>query len=108
MSNFEIIILKDAQNFLNSLELDVRRKIYKNIIMAQNTNDSKLFKKLQGSDIWEFRTKFQSMEYRMLSFWDKNTRRLVVVSNGFIKKTQKTPAKEIQKAEQIRKRYFNK
>ncbi|MEA1878519.1 MAG: type II toxin-antitoxin system RelE/ParE family toxin [Bacteroidota bacterium] len=45
---------------------------------------------------------------RLLAFWDKteNTETLVVASHGFIKKTQKTPKSEIEKAEKIRRQYF--
>lgn len=45
----------------------------------------------------------------MLAFWDKNDKvnTLVIATHGFIKKTQKTPLKEISKAEEIRKEYFN-
>lgn len=45
--------------------------------------------------------------YRLLAFWDNETGKLVVATHGFIKKTQKTPATEIAKAEQLRKKYFN-
>lgn len=45
----------------------------------------------------------------MLAFWDKDsgTNILVIATHGFIKKTQKTPLKEIAKAEEIRKAYFS-
>ena len=48
-------------------------------------------------------------QYRLLAFWDKvnGTDTLVIATHGFIKKTQKTPPKEIAKAEEIRTRYFN-
>lgn len=48
------------------------------------------------------------MQYRLLAFWDKvnGTDTLVIATHGFIKKTQKTPSKEIAKAEEIRTRYF--
>jgi phage-related protein len=45
--------------------------------------------------------------YRLFAFWDTETETLVVATHGIIKKTQKTPQKEIQRAEEIRKEYFN-
>jgi len=69
--------------------------------------DNELFKKLEGTDIWEFRTLFAGIAYRLLAFWDTEAETLVIVTNGFQKKTQKTPHKEISKAEEIRQRYFN-
>ncbi len=43
----------------------------------------------------------------MFAFWDKEIGALIVVTHGMVKKTQKTPKKEIAKAEAIRKEYFN-
>jgi phage-related protein len=47
------------------------------------------------------------MTYRLLSFWDTVNETLVIATHGFVKKTQKTPEKEIAKAEYIRNIYFN-
>ncbi len=50
----------------------------------------------------------KSKEIRLLAFWDKTkkTKVLVIASNGFVKKTQKIPLKEIKRTEKIRKNYF--
>ena len=69
--------------------------------------DKTFFKKLEGSDIWEFRTLYDGVQYRIFAFWDTEAETLVLTTHGIIKKTQKTPAKEIAKAERIRKEYFN-
>lgn len=50
---------------------------------------------------------FTGIAYRLLAFWDTETETLVIAANGFTKKAQKTPSKEIHKAEEIRKRYFD-
>jgi phage-related protein len=44
----------------------------------------------------------------LLAFWDKTEKEttLVLATQGFVKKTQKTPKSEIKKAEEIRKQYF--
>ena len=68
--------------------------------------DKELFKKLDNSEIWEFRTLFNGNCYRLFSFWDTETDTLVIATHGIVKKTQKTPKKEITKAEEIRKQYF--
>jgi len=64
-------------------------------------------KKLDGN-IWEFRTQFLAKQIRLLAFWDKTEKEetLVVATHGFIKKTQKTPKSEIEKAEKIRMQFF--
>ena len=45
--------------------------------------------------------------YELFAFWDKDKEAFVVATHGIVKKTQKTPLKEILKAEEIRKEYFN-
>ena len=70
--------------------------------------DPELFKKL-SDQIWEFRTKYQKKEFRLLAFWDKrdNKNTLVICTHGFIKKTQKVPRKEIEKATRIMNEFLN-
>lgn len=104
---FNVVLLKEVEIFLTSLEVKVRNKIVFNIDKARLLLDPKLFKKL-NEDIWEFRTTFQSNDYRLLAFWDKSDNRntLVICTHGFIKKSQKTPISEIQKAMKIKMEYF--
>lgn len=106
---FDVIFMDDASEFLRNLPIQPRKKIYYNISkVAGGVMDSELFKKLDGSDdIWEFRTRYNGMQYRLLAFWDVQTLRLVVATHGFIKKSWKVPAKEIEKAECLRKEYFD-
>ena len=65
-----------------------------------------LFKKLGNSEIWEFRTLYEGNCYRLFSFWDTDTETFIIATHGIMKKSQKTPTKEIEKAEAIRKEYF--
>ena len=59
------------------------------------------FKKLEGTeDIWEVRADLGNDAFRLLGFWDQG--RLIILTNAFAKKTQKTPAREISLAEQRR------
>ncbi len=106
--NFEIELLPEAVEFLESLDDKPREKIYYNLKKAQLVNDNELFKKLNDF-IWEFRTLYNNQAYRLFSFWDKRDGKetLVVATHGILKKTQKTPPKEIKKAEEIRKQYFD-
>lgn len=104
---FKLILSKEAKAFLKTLANSVRRKIAYNIDkVAYGRMDSTLFKKLEGTDIWEFRTLYEGNAYRVLAFWDTDNETLVIATNGFVKKTQKTPQREIAKAEEIRERYF--
>ncbi len=65
----------------------------------------KFLKHIEGSKgIFEIRVEFQSNIYRIFCFFDEG--RLVVLMNGFQKKTQKTPKNEIALAEQLKAAYF--
>ncbi|MBQ6165832.1 MAG: type II toxin-antitoxin system RelE/ParE family toxin [Muribaculaceae bacterium] len=104
---FKTIYTEETISFLTSLPDNVKDKVTYNIRkVAGGVIDSELFKKLENTDIWEFRTLFNGLAYHMLAFWDTENETLVIVTHGFIKKKQKTPKKEIAKAEQIRKLYF--
>ncbi|MEN8191827.1 MAG: type II toxin-antitoxin system RelE/ParE family toxin [Bacteroidota bacterium] len=62
-------------------------------------------KKLTSTDdIWEVRVVLSSNIFRLLGFFDGNN--LVILTNGFVKKTQKTPQKEIKLAEKRKKDYL--
>lgn len=108
MRYFETKFLDEADEFIAKLDLKAVRKIIYNIDIAEQTNDPRLFKKLQ-SDIWEFRTKYAGLQIRLLAFWDKtdNKETLVFATHGFVKKVDKVPSNEIERAVRIRDKYFN-
>jgi phage-related protein len=99
--------LEEADKFIAGLDYKAARKIFYNIDLAEQMNDPGLFKKLQ-KDLWEFRTKFGGVHIRLLVCWDKNmeSETLVFATHGFIKKVDKVPANEIERAMNIRKKYF--
>ena len=104
---FEVEFLPEAIEFMNQLDAKARDKIYYNLKKAQFVSDDELFKKLNDY-IWEFRTLYNHTAYRLFSFWDRSHGKptIVIATHGIIKKTQKTPVKEIEKAEKIRKQYL--
>ena len=104
---FKIIYSEETIKFLNSLDEKAKAKIIYNINKSKYVIDKELFKKLETTDIWEFRTLYNGTAYRLFAFWDTDKEALVLTTHGFIKKTQKTPNKEIAKAEEIREQYFN-
>jgi phage-related protein len=66
----------------------------------------KFLKHITGTNgLYEIRIEYQSNIYRIFCCFDKG--RLVVLFNGFQKKTQKTPNNEISKAQNLMKEYFN-
>ncbi|HEU4552271.1 MAG TPA: type II toxin-antitoxin system RelE/ParE family toxin [Chitinophaga sp.] len=105
---FNTRFLEEVRTFFKSLDGKIVRKILYNIDLAEQTNDPRLLKKV-SNNIWEFRIKYGNLQYRLLAFWDKtnNTQTLVVATHGIIKKTDKLPLKEIEKAESTRGLYFS-
>ena len=104
---FNIIFLDDALFFLAHIHEGAREKIIYNIEKISNKNDPGIFKKLRD-DIWEIRTFYMGLQYRVLAFWDKRKPEdtLVIATHGFIKKQHKVPAKEINKAVKLRALFF--
>ena len=104
---FETRLLKEAFEFLEKQDLKTRKKIFQNIRRAEQHTDPKFFKKLT-ENIWEFRTLYAGVQYRLLAFWDKEnkTETLVFATHGMIKKTSKVDKKEINKAAKIRTEYL--
>lgn len=105
---FSVIFLEEANEFLAALDEKARDKIIYNIWKARSTNDKELFKKLQD-EIWEFRTKFNKTYFRLFAFWDKTDKSntVVISTHGLIKKADKIPKSDIERAENLRERYFN-
>ncbi len=106
-AKFEIVLLEETWNFLDSLDDKTKEKIIYNLDKARYINDPELLKKLD-EDIWEFRTLFHKAHYRLFAFWDKTNSKetLVITTHGIIKKTGKTPKSEIEKSKAIMKLYF--
>lgn len=66
----------------------------------------KYFKHLTGSaGLYEIRVEVGSDTYRVFSFFDKG--QLIILVNGFQKKSQKTPKNELELAEKIKQQYFD-
>jgi phage-related protein len=105
---FRVVFSEEAKGFLDELDEKARKKVVYNIWKARSVNDNDLFKKLQD-EIWEFRTKFNKTYYRLFAFWDKTEKNdtVVVSTHGLIKKTDKIPKNDIERAEKLREIYFN-
>jgi len=104
----EVIAYKDNFiNFYKAQDLKIQEKIeyVLDLVRFERQVPKKFYKLLENTDgIWEIRviTTFKSI--RILCFHDDGN--LVVLTNCFLKKTQKTPKKEIEKAEKLKKEYF--
>ena len=85
----------------------IKAKFFKSFEKVESGHKGDWFKHLED-EIWEFRERDSSKFYRIFAFWDKSMveHTLVLTTHGIIKKTEKTPEKEILKAEKIRLQYF--
>ncbi len=94
-------------NFFNAQKEEVRKKLNwtLQLISIQERITEKFFKHIAGSDaLFEIRVEVGSDIFRVFSFFDKGN--LVILVNGFQKKTQKTPKLEIKRAEKLKKEYL--
>jgi len=103
---FNVEFLREALDFLTNLDTKTKKKVLENIRISRFRNDPKLLKKID-KEIWEFRTNYNSKQIRLLAFWDKKEKSLIIGTHGFMKKTQKLPSKELKRAKNIRAVYFN-
>jgi len=95
-----------VQEFLDSLPVKAAQKIVWVLRLLEDMDrvPASYFKKLAGTeDIWECRIQSGSKAYRIFCFFLDNS---VVLTHGFVKKSQKTPAHEIERAEVYRKDFF--
>lgn len=107
IEKFKVVFLKEVFEFLDGLDKKARDKIFFNIDKAKVKTNNSIFKKL-NSDIWEFRTLYNKKQYRLFAFWDKTDNKvsLVIATHGIVKKTQKTPKKDLDKATELMNKYF--
>jgi phage-related protein len=91
---------KPVEKFLDSLSAKQAQKVVWVLRLIEELDrvPKQYFKKLEGSgEIWEVRVDFGGNTFRLLGFFDKD--KLVVLTNGFAKKSHKTPIEEIRLAE---------
>lgn len=113
MQNNEIIFYRTAQNecpmldFMNGLDGKMRAKVVRAVDLLRDTgrNLREPYSKPLTDGIFELRIKVGSNISRVLYFFIVGNK--IILTNGFIKKTQKTPKAEIEKAKRYRADYLN-
>jgi len=94
------------RDFFEPLNNKLKGKIDEVLFMIRIADriPSKFFQHMKGTTgLYEIRIEYQSNIYRIFCCFDEGN--LVVLFNGFQKKSQKTPRKEIEKALRIKKRH---
>jgi len=105
----KVRLLKEAEEYFLAQNEKIQAKFLLAFDKVEAGHKGVWFEKLKGTDgIFEFRQSDYQKFYRVFAFWnseEQNT--LIIATHGFDKKSNKTPQKEIKKAEQIKKKYFN-
>ncbi len=113
MEEFEVVFYQKAngeypaKEFINAQPVKMRAKIYRQMAVLQAAGNAlrEPDSKSLGDGIFELRTKQGSDITRVLYFFFVGKQ--IVLTNGFVKKTDKTPPREIQKALQYREDYIH-
>ncbi len=101
---------KPIEDFLDELNSKQAQKVLWVLKLIEELDivPVQYFKKLVSTDgIWEVRIQNGSDIFRLLGFFDEAEGSWVVLTNGFVKKTQKTPSQEIALAEQRKREYLS-
>ena len=104
--NREIFVYKNYfYDFIATLSDKVVDKIeYALTLLESQDKVSKKFVKYLRDDVYELRAEYESNIYRVFFIFDNGN--IVVLFNGFQKKSQKTPQNEIEKALKIKEAYY--
>lgn len=108
MANRKVIFYKQHfQNFFNQLDEKTKKKVLQVLTWIQSLDivPISLMKSIEGAKgLYEIRIEYNSNIYRIFCCFDKGE--LVILFNGFHKKTQKTPPGEIERAIRLMTEYF--
>lgn len=109
MEQFEVLFYEKGngdcpiEDFLDSLDLKMRVGMI-TILQEKGNMLREPYSKYLGNGIFELRGKVGSNNTRVLYFFYHNGK--IILTNGFVKKTQKTPRAELEKAKAYRKKYL--
>lgn len=95
-----------VREFLDGLDVKMRQKMLRSIMALQDMGISLRMplSEALGDGIFELRAKVGSNITRVMYFFVFGNR--AVLTHGFIKKTQKTPVRELQRTKDIRDDYL--
>ena len=95
-------------DFYDDQAVEVRKKMNWTLLLISTLEriPTKYFEHLTGTNgLFEIRVEVGSNIFRIFSFFDEG--KLIVLLNGFQKKTQKTPKNEIEMAQKLKKQYYD-
>lgn len=102
-----VVFEEHFKQFRKTLDRETLKKVYQvlTLIMMVETIPAKFLKPIaQKKGLYEIRIEQAGNIYRIFCCFDKD--KLVILLNGFQKKTKKTPPDQMDKAEALMKKYF--
>lgn len=104
-----IVVFEDHfKVFRQTISRDALKKVYHvlTLIMTVETIPERFFKAVkERKGLYEIRVDYEGNIYRIFCCFDAGN--LIILFNGFQKKTQKTPTEQLDKAEALMKEYFS-
>ena len=104
---YDIVFTESVSEFIDDMPESARRRLFfivRKVEAGMITDE--IFKKLVGTNLWEFRVIAEKKHYRLFSFFDPQQKKIIVACHAIMKKTQKTPKSAIATAEKIREEYI--
>lgn len=104
----QLLVFEDHfKEFRKTLDKETLKKLYQvlTLIMKVEIVPIRFLKAIRGrKGLYEIRSEYEGNIYRVFCCFDEGN--LVILFNGFQKKTQKTPVEQLDKAEALMKKYF--
>lgn len=104
----QLVVFEDHfKEFRKTLDKEALNKLYQalTLIMKVEVVPIRFLKAIKGrKGLYEIRSEYEGNIYRVFCCFDEGN--LVILFNGFQKKTQKTPIEQLDKAEALMKKYF--
>lgn len=104
----QLVVFEDHfKEFRKTLDRDALKKLYQvlTLIMKVEVVPNRFLKAIkERKGLYEIRSEYDGNIYRVFCCFDEGN--LVILFNGFQKKTQKTPIEQLDKAEALMKKYF--
>ncbi|MBO7588822.1 MAG: type II toxin-antitoxin system RelE/ParE family toxin [Bacteroidaceae bacterium] len=104
----QLVVFEDHfKEFRKTLDKEALKKLYQalTLIMKVEVVPIRFLKAIKGrKGLYEIRSEYEGNIYRVFCCFDEGN--LVILFNGFQKKTQKTPIEQLDKAEALMKKYF--
>ena len=102
-----VVFEEHFKDFRKTLDRETLKKMYQvlTLIMVVDVIPAKFLQSVKGRPgLYEIRLEYEGNIYRVFCCFDEGN--LIILFNGFQKKTQKTPIEQIDMAEALMKRYF--